>query len=387
MSQPLLITLFTFMDGIAQSVYGTLFNLALRKGGIPTNVVGRITSSNLWGAAIFGLLFGLIADRFDKKKLIILSQLLSIFFGSYRVIVKSSFQLNITSFFFGGFSSAVAIVLSTLLVLKTNKENRSKFFGLNFGAGMFTGVLGNIVGGMLGDVFNIRLVLIFSNLTRLFALIPLVKVDVETAATDSNRINIREFFSTFLPGKSKVVFYYLMSVISVGFGAGLFVTFGNVIFYDLFKFSSTVIGTILSLAQLATSLGAVFSHKLGKKFGDMNILVFSYVFVPILIVLLSFIREPITFTFVYVLRFAVMNMVSPLLSALIFSNVRKSRLATVNGVSNFVNNVARALSAELFAFLTVFQNGYTLIFVISSVFYFLNAYVMIKMYKHLGYTS
>lgn len=384
MSQPLLITLFTFIDGLSQSVYGTLFNLMLRHSGVPTNVVGRITSFSLWGAAIFGLLFGFIADRFDKKKLIILAQLLSIFFGIYRVLVNSIVQLNLTSFFFGGFSSASAIILSTLLVLKTHKEDRAKFFGLNFGVGMFTGVFGNILGGVLGDVLNVKLILILSSLTRLIAIYPLMRVNVESVSTFDRRINILEFLSAFLPSKSKVVFYYLISVISVGFGAGLFVTFGNVIFYDLFKFSATLIGVILALAQFATSLGAVFSHKLGKRFGDMNILVFSYVFVPILIVFLSFVREPITFTSVYVLRFAVMNMVSPLLSALVFSNVPKDKLATVNGVSNFVNNLSRALSAELFAFLTGFSNGYTLIFVISSIFYFINAYVMIRMYKHLN---
>lgn len=414
MAQPFFIALFTFIDGLMQSVYGTIFNLMLRQGNVPTSVVGRITSFNLWGAAFFGLLFGLIADKLDKKKLVALAHLLSIFFGTYRIFSRSIVQLSIASFFFGGFSSASVIVLSTLLVLKTDRENRAKFFGLNFGVGMFTGVIGNIVGGSLGDLFGIKIVLFFSSILRLLAIVPLMKITVhaekmsqeqqvnqvsqasvdasDDATSEINTINtintslksLKEFFEIFSPRYSKVVFYYLLSVVSVGFGAGLFVTFGNVIFYDLFHFKASAIGVILALAQLATSLGAVFSHKLGRKFGEINILIFSYVFVPILIVALSFIREPVIFTSVYVLRFAVMNMVSPLLSAVVYSNVPRNKLSTVNGISNFVNNFARALSAELFAFFTIFKSGYTLIFVISSIFYFANAYVMIKMYKHLN---
>lgn len=420
-AQPIFITLFTFIDGLMLSIYGTIFNLMLRQSNIPTNVVGRIASFSLWGAAIFGLVFGLIADKFDKRKVVILSQFLSIFFGTYRIFSISVIELGLLSFFFGGFSSASNIILSTLLVLKTNREDRAKFFGLNFGVGMFTGVIGNIVGGSLGDILGIKPVLVFSSILRLLAIIPLRKITVGVAqvtekhtekqlvnssfgrlnkfSKDSNvnnvnvdldsgpalsLKNVRELFDLFSPKYSKVVFYYLLSVASVGFGAGLFVTFGNVIFYDLFHFNASSIGVILALAQFATSLGALFSHKLGKKFGDLNILVFSYVVVPILIVSLSFIRDPVVFTSVYVLRFAVMNMVSPLLSALVYSNIPKDKLATVNGISNFVNNLSRALSAELFALLTVFKSGYTLIFVISSIFYFANAYVMIRLYKHLS---
>jgi hypothetical protein len=53
-------------------------------------------------------------------------------------------------------------------------------------------------------------------------------------------------------------------------------------------------------------------------------------------------------------------------------------------MNSFINNVARALSADLFSIFTKYSNGYTLIFVVSSIFYFLNAYVMIRMYKHIS---
>jgi len=382
-----LITLFTFIDGLAQGIYGTIFNLMLRTYGTSTSSVGRVTSLFLWGSAIFGLLFGILADRVDKKQLMITTHVISIFFGTYRVMTNSLFQLSIASFFFGGFTTATSIVLSTMLILRTSRENRTQMLGLNFGIGMFTGVLGNVFGGILGDFFPFKAVLIASSLCRIFALIALVKIKEHTVASNNSQMqNALSFLSTF--GRidyrtKKVVWYYFLSTMSVGFGAGLFVTFGNVIFYDLFHMNPSLIGTILAIAQLATSIGAVFSHKFGKKFGDMNVLIFSYVFVPILIVMLSFVREPFTFTSVYILRFAVMNMVGPLLTATVFSNISTTYLSSINGMNIFLNNIVRALSAELFALLTKYNNGYTLIFLVSSFFYFLNAYVMIRMYKQI----
>jgi len=122
MSAPVLVALFTFIDGLTQGIYGTIFNLMLRTGGLPTSAVGNITSSNLWGAAFIGLFFGLVAEKYEKKTLLIMTQLLSIFFGTYRIFVTSSTILGITSFFHGGFSAATATIMSTILVMKTSSE-------------------------------------------------------------------------------------------------------------------------------------------------------------------------------------------------------------------------------------------------------------------------
>lgn len=381
----LLITCFTLIDGLAMGIYGTLFNLLLKSVGFSTSAVGRITSNSLWGSALLGLFFGFLSDKVDKRVILVFTHLLGVFFGTYRVLSSSMVVLNVSSFFFGGFSTATAMVMSTLLVLKTERDERSKYFGLNFGIGMLTGTVGNFVGGFLGELLGLKLSVLLSSLVRLFALIPVFKLNLaDRDVSRGTEENVKQGRTTVPANVRKVVIYYFLSTISVGFGAGLFVSFGNIIFHDLFNFKPSLIGTILSLAQLATGLGAIFSHRLGKRFGEMRVLIMSYVVVPIMIVFLSFTREPFVFSTVYVLRFAVMNMVSPLLSSTVFSQVPTSILASVNGLNNFLNNVSRALSAELFAFFTQYNSGYTLIFLVSSIFYFVNAFVMLRLLKNVG---
>jgi len=145
---------------------------------------------------------------------------------------------------------------------------------------MFTGVIANVVGGLLGDAFGFRSVLLFSSLSRILALYPILKLDATSSSANEESDeapSIASFSKIFKIRDSKevkTILYYFLSNVNVGLGAGLFVVFGNVIFYDLFHMSATVIGLILAFAQLATSLGAMFSYKIGRKFGDMNVLIF-----------------------------------------------------------------------------------------------------------------
>ncbi|QTA38068.1 MFS transporter [Thermosipho ferrireducens] len=376
MSAPLMITLYTLINGLTRNIYQVLFNLYLKNLGYNNEIVGTIMSYNLWGGAILGLLIGFLADKFGRKKVILFTQIFIVIFGIWRLFPTSFLSLYITSFLYGGFNVTSRILSNVFLVDYTHYGNRAKFFGLNFGTVMFTGVIGNALGGMLGDLFGFKSIMILAMLLRIFALVPIWSLKENTRRSN---IKIK------LTGYQKKVFaYYLFSTMSVGFGAGLFIHFGNVIFYDLFSMSATLIGFVLALAQFGTSLGATFSHKLGKKFGAAKLLLISHFSVPILILLMAFIREPVSFTSIYIARFTIMNMVNPIFSTLILSFLPSNILASTSGLNNFVNNAMRGVAAILFANITRTLNGYWVIFLISSIFYLANALVTLQFYKHIN---
>jgi len=105
---------------------------------------------------------------------------------------------------------------------------------------MFTGVIANVVGGLLGDAFGFRIVLLFSSLSRILALYPILKLDATSSSANEESDeapSIASFSKIFKIRDSKevkTILYYFLSNVNVGLGAGLFVVFGNVIFYDLF---------------------------------------------------------------------------------------------------------------------------------------------------------
>ncbi|MBB6061968.1 MFS family permease [Thermosipho japonicus] len=372
MSPPVRIVFYTFLNGISRNVYQVLFNLYLKNFGYNNSIIGKIMSFNLWGSAILAILLGILSDKIGRKKMLLLVQPLGALFAIMRLFPFNLTWLYITSFLFGGFNSAIMILTDVFLVESTHNKNRAKFFGMNFGVRMLTGVIGNALGGFLGDIFGFRNVMIWSMVLRVFALIPILKINEVVILKE--KIKMNEF-------QKKIFAFYIFSTASVGFGAGLFIHFGNVIFYDLFALSATVIGFILALAQFGTSIGSTFSHKLGKKFGAAKVLMLSNLAVPILILMLSFVREPISFTTIYVARFTIMNMVNPIFNTLVLSYLPKSILASTAGIRSFANNASRAFAAMLFSVLATSSSGYSVIFLISSIFYFVNALVIYVFYK------
>ncbi|AEH51782.1 MFS transporter [Pseudothermotoga thermarum] len=368
--------IFSSIDGFFLGIYGVLFNLFLKESGYSSSFVGKIAAYNLWGGAVLGSMLAILSQRFAKKPLFFIYYTLSVFFGFYRLIDFSSPNLEICSFLFGAFTGITGIMVHTSGAQTTDKQRRGKFLSVTFGIGMLVGVLSNMLGGLFGQLVGLRNALLMASLLRTMAILSIVKIKFSKVPSRQRSI--------LTDVQKKVLLYYLLSTASVGFGAGLFVNFGNVIFYDLFGLNVALIGMILSIAQLATSIGAIFSTILAKRIGEMRLLIISYVVVPAMIVSLSFIREPITFTTVYVLRFAFMNMVTPVLNNVVFSFLPLNLLLATSGLNNFVGSSARAISANLFSVFSSLPNGYTHIFTISSLFYILNAYFMIRMYWQLS---
>ncbi|MBO8160508.1 MAG: MFS transporter [Thermosipho sp. (in: Bacteria)] len=375
MSAPVKIVFFTFLNGVSRNIYQVLFNLYLKLLGFNNEVIGTIMSYNLWGGALLALLIGFISDRVGRKRIIFIIQPLIVVFAIMRLFPVSTWYLYLVSFLYGGLNATTRIISDVFIVENTHNKNRAKFFGMNFGANMLTGVLGNATGGFLGDLFGFKIVMIFAMILRLFAIFPLF--NLKEKKIERGKFVLDDF-------QRKVFWFFIFSTASVGFGAGLFIHFGNVIFYDLFSMSATLIGFILAFAQLGTSIGAAFSHKLGKKFGAGRLLLTAHFIVPVLIFFLAIVREPISFVTIYIGRFTLMNMVSPIFNTLVLSFLPYNILASSAGIRNFANNAMRAIAAMIFAKLAVGSEGYFTIFMISSVFYLINALVTYIFYKNLN---
>jgi len=92
---------------------------------------------------------------------------------------------------------------------------------------MFTGVIANVVGGLLGDAFGFRIVLLFSSLSRILALYPILKLDATSSSANEESDeapSIASFSKIFKIRDSKevkTILYYFLSNVNVGLGAGL----------------------------------------------------------------------------------------------------------------------------------------------------------------------
>ncbi|KLO23296.1 arabinose ABC transporter permease [Marinitoga sp. 1197] len=372
---------YTFLSSLAQSIYRIVFNLFLRDLGFNNTFISHITSLEMIGSAFLGLLIGIMGDKFGKKIMLIFSSVTFAAITFLRISIPSETMLIYTALINGGVLTSRMILLNSLIVDITTHENRGKYFGYNFGLFMGSGLIGNLIGGSIGEVFGFSAALLITGITHLFSNFFLLLVHEDKK--HHSEVSIKEIFSLkdFDELQSHIVKIHLIRTFLIGFGAGLFVNFGNVIFKDLFNMQPTIIGVALAFAQLGASLGSIFSSKLSKKFGAYQFTLFLNILVIPLIISFAYVRDPYLFTVLYALRFSFMNMTNPVSTTIIMSYIPQNKITTISSFRNFLNFISRSLAALIFGYITSFTNGYTYLFLISALFYFISLILLKFLFK------
>jgi len=362
-----------------QSIIRTDLNLFFREIGFTNADVGLITSASLWGAALLGLIVSIFADILGRKKVLIASLIFFPLANFFMILTNNLHLVILFSFIQGGFMVVSFTVVQAMVIDITKPKNRAQIIGLNFGIMMGVGVLGNFLGGAFGSLFGLKNTLLFAIVGYTFGLLPILGIrDSFICGT------IRSIFdvSNFKREQKIIVVFHFLTTITIGFGAGLFIHFGNLIFKDLFNMSTFGIGIALSIAQMGTSVSNMFTHKLGRYFGPLKFKLITQTLVVPLILCMAFVRNPIIFIIIYAMRFVLMNSGNPIINTIINSYVPQDKISTIAGLNSLVNNSVRAIAAMLFGFIVGTSiEGYTTLFIISGVFYGINVIIAYLMYR------
>lgn len=369
---------FTFISGFAGQAYGIIFNLHMRNRQFTNTQISAIVAGNLWGSAIFGLILAIIFRRCDKRKLLFFSVLFTGILMILRVVVLNFHVQLFLAFLAGAISSLTGMVFTLTLLTSTESHKRYSVFGSQFSLSMIANVLGNVLGGTMADRFGYSFSLLFASCLQLSSAFLIKKVQ----QFNNSRVVFKSLSLDMV--QKRVLFYYILSNVLVGFGAGLFLNFSNLMLYDLFGLSLSYVGLIMALAQLMTALGSFSSGFLQAKFGPLRLLLFCHTVVVFLMFFLSFTRWLPFFVTLYVVRFMLMNMVNPSLTVLVFSNIPEQLVMSTNGLGNLLNNSSRALAAYIYGWIVHSPKDYTKLLMISTVFYALNASLTWWFKKKLG---
>ncbi|MFN3282639.1 MAG: MFS transporter, partial [Pseudothermotoga sp.] len=368
---------FTAITSFAGQIYGVVYNLFLRQNGLTNLDIGKITSAGLWGSAVLGTFFAFVMNKFEKRRFFESLLLIQILVQFLRIFLTDPQTQIVLNFLSGASSSAISIMISASMIVSTPSRDRIVLFGSNFSISMITSVIGNLVGGTIADMTGFRFTMLIANATYGTSLFVVKKLPI------SSRQNIEKV--TFTKVQKDIFWYYLFSNLLVGFGAGLFISFGNLILNDLFAMSTTLIGTVMALTQIATGVGGGINHILEKRFGSTRVLLFCYSLVVPLMISLAFVRSPVVFSSLYVFRFMLMNMVNPIFSVLIFSNLPVQYLPVTNGIGNLLNSSSRAVAALLYGYIVNDSSDYTKLLLLSTVFYSMNALLTYSLHRKISF--
>ncbi len=166
-----LIAFFIYNDGILTViVFAGIFAETILK--MDDKAIIAFFATVQTSAVIGSILFGIVTDKIGPKKTITITLVLWIL-----VCAAAYFIVSVTMFYFVAFAAGIAMAASqsasrSLMALLTPKEHEAEFFGFYDGlCGKASAVIGPLVYGIMSDLTNERIAVVFIGLFFVFGLV------------------------------------------------------------------------------------------------------------------------------------------------------------------------------------------------------------------------
>ncbi len=365
-----------FLAWTGHGIFQVLFNLYLVQGGFRESFVGRTVSLIALGLALTALPAGVLADRWGRRRCLMLGALLD---GS-ALMVRCTFMspgvIYVASFIAGTGQSLLAIAAAPFLAEHSTARERTHLFSVFFAMALIAGVVGSLLGGWVPALLRglpvaarpdllhaYRAALMLGAALDLAAALPLLRLAglVETPHARTRESTPSEATRRLVP--------IAANALLIGLGAGLVIPFMNLYFASRFQCSSTQIGAFFSIAAVFTALASLFGPAFARRFGKLRTATASELLsLPFLVTLGAETRLPIAVG-AFWLRATLMQASTPLLQAFVMEALPPGLRARSTSLINLVWNVGWALSATL-AGVIIQRFGYAVPFYITAVLYF-----------------
>ncbi|AGB18867.1 MFS transporter [Thermoanaerobacterium thermosaccharolyticum] len=254
---------------------------------------------------VFGNIAGVIADWFDKKKLLMMLDLLSAaIVAIYAVIFKINGVLTLTQIYI------LSVLLSTIssmfnptiaAVIPSIAENYelADANGINTMFMNIANLISPVIAGILLEVFNIFIILTINAISFLLSFMCESMLEIQKTNDKPEKINLNSFLNDFLTGidfiKSKrLILNILIIGIIINFTSNPILSVGlTYISKQILKITDYQYGILQSTFAISMIASPFISSIITKKYKLGKILFLDIFSVSILYFLLSFTISPI----------------------------------------------------------------------------------------------
>ncbi|QVK20988.1 MFS transporter [Mycoplasmatota bacterium] len=192
------------------------------------------------------------------------------------------------------------------------------------------------------DAISIRYALIVISTISLIAVIPLSRLKPKPIVI-TKKLSLRELKDYF----TKVNIMFLAYTSFIGLGAGLVVPFFGVYLKYMLETTESIVGLILSFAQLGTVIGGLSVPIISKHIGKYKTIVATQLLSIPLLIAIGFPQGLIIVSIAFFLRSSLMNMSQPLIRNISMQMVDDQQRSLMSAMRAMVNNLARALGIFL----------------------------------------
>jgi MFS family permease len=365
-----------------------LFNLYLVEGGYQEGFVGGVISINALGLALAALPAGWLAERWGRRRCLLLGALLYGAGHASRALVLSPGAIYAGSMLSGVGQALTAIAAAPFLTEHSTARERTHLFSAFFATELLAGVLGAQIGGWLPGALQglppemrpsrllaYRWTLMVGALLDFASVLPILRLrGLEEAplAKERARLDPREQWRL-LP--------IAVNAFLMGSGAGLVIPFMNLYFKSRFDCSSAQIGMFFSVAQILTAAAMMLGPVVARRFGKLRTATGSQILSLPFLVTLGAERRLETAVGAFWIRATLMQAATPLIGAFVMESLPPALRARSASFTNLVWNMGWAVSATLSGVLIV-RFGYAVPFYVTAALYFSAALWLYRSFRH-----
>lgn len=378
---------------ISAGAFGMLQGIYI-KLKIGEDFLGMLISSKTLAMALFAFPCALIVSRIGKKKALLFSAffiLLSIMLQGY---FEASWLILIFGITQGCFEALLSVTGGPFLAENSHGEERVKLFSISFALNTFSVMTGYYIFGQVveGLSKNINLIqayrygIIASGFVGIIGLVFISFIkETENTSEDKKCISLKDAISVF---SEKGVLQFIIYNSLIGLGAGLVVPYFGVYLKFKINITTSQLGTIMSLSQVATGVGGLITPILANKFGKVNTIILCQITsIPFLLLIAT---PPSIFivSIAFFMRSALMNMTGPVISNISMELVGNEKRSVLSSIMNLSSSLTRAISAVVAGLMMKnFSNGYEIPYYITTCLYVIATVYFYKTFKSYNYSK
>jgi MFS family permease len=335
--------------------------LYLIQAGLSEKQIGLLFSLTLAGDAGISLWLTTSADRFGRKRTLLVGALLMIAAGVVFILTRNPFLLMLAAIIgvispsgneIGPFLSVEQASLTQLLP----DAQRTRVFAWYNLSGSFATALGALTGGWLSQLlqrggmaaFNSYRVVLMGY--AIGGVVLLVLFTFLTAGLEVNKEDVRPTVKRTLGlHQSKNVVLRLSALFALdAFAGGLIVQSMVAYWFHLrFGVEAGVIGSIFFGANVLAGISALLAGRLAKRFGLINTMVFTHIPSNVLLILVPLMPTLPLAIAVLLVRFSISQMDVPTRQSYTMAVVSPDERSAASGVTTIARSVGAALSPTL----------------------------------------
>ncbi|MBX3036405.1 MAG: MFS transporter [Anaerolineales bacterium] len=333
--------------------------LYLTEAGFSEKQIGLLFTLTLVGDAFISLWLTTRADRFGRKKTLIIGALLMFFAGLVFIFTSNLFFLTLAAII-GVISPSdkeigpfLAVEQSSLTQLISDGSRTNIFAWYNLG-GSFSSALGALAGGWFAQILqnngltsfeSYRFILIGYALGGLVLAVLFLQVSpIIEVKQESNQTK-----KTLGLHQSKNVVFKLSALFALdSFAGGLIVqSFMAYWFHIKFGLNSGTLGSIFFGVNILAGISALLAVQLAKKFGLINTMVFTHIPSNILLILVPLMPTLPLAIGLLLLRFSISQMDVPTRQSYTMAVVSPDERSAASGVTAIARSIGASLSPML----------------------------------------